>query len=170
MPKYKVISPGFYEGKYYHPEGKRPVLHTDKPFTKKNPMPAWLTAIPDEDAAVKAKRKSQEASVKAAIESLTESVTEAEAALESANVALESAESDEDKKEAEANVYAAQLNLDNTNAALDSINPKDEEVSTQDQVAVASTETNPDGEGTSFISKVVNAVSGGSDNKNVETL
>jgi len=84
MPQYKVIAPGFYNDMLYHPEGKRQTLHTDKPFTKKNKIPSWLSEMPDEDAAVKAKRKSQEASRKAAVESLTESVTEAETVLESA--------------------------------------------------------------------------------------
>jgi len=65
MPSYKVTSPGFHGGKYYHPEGKRSVLFTSKPFSKKD-MPSWLTAMPKESAAVKAKRESQEASQAAA--------------------------------------------------------------------------------------------------------
>jgi len=61
MPSYKVKSPGFFGGKYYHPEGKRPVLFTDKPFSKKT-MPSWLAAMPKESAAVREKREAQEAS------------------------------------------------------------------------------------------------------------
>ena len=62
MPRYKVIAPGFYEGKMYKPEGKRSVLHTAKPFTKKNPMPSWLAEMPKESEAVRKKREAQEAS------------------------------------------------------------------------------------------------------------
>lgn len=60
MPQYKVIAKGFHGGKLYDPEGKRPVLHTDKPFTKKNPMPSWLAEMPKESAALKAKREAAE--------------------------------------------------------------------------------------------------------------
>ena len=65
MPSYKVKAPGFYNGKFYHPEGKRPVLHTDKPFPKKS-MPSWLSDMPKESAAVKAKREAQAISQDAA--------------------------------------------------------------------------------------------------------
>jgi len=61
MPTYKVISRGFFDGRMYDPEGKRSILHTDKPFSKKE-IPSWLTPIPKESDAVKAKRKSQEVS------------------------------------------------------------------------------------------------------------
>jgi hypothetical protein len=61
MPLYKVIAPGFYDSKYYHPEGKRNVLYTDKPFSEKNPMPSWLTDMPEESEVVKAKREAFEA-------------------------------------------------------------------------------------------------------------
>lgn len=65
MPTYKVIAPGFHNGKMYSPEGKRRVLHTDKPF-KKNEMPSWLSEMPKESAAVRKKREEQEASAAAA--------------------------------------------------------------------------------------------------------
>ena len=60
MPQYKVLEKGFHGGKLYDPEGKRPVLHTDKPFTKKNPMPKWLGEMPKESAELKAKREAYE--------------------------------------------------------------------------------------------------------------
>lgn len=51
MPSYKVIAPGF-DGKMYDPNGKRNVLHRDKPFpmkldedgkkTKVENVPSWL--------------------------------------------------------------------------------------------------------------------------------
>lgn len=65
MPSYKVIKPGFFGGKFYHPEGKRPVLFSSKPFSKKD-MPSWLSQMPKESAAVKAKREAQEESRAAA--------------------------------------------------------------------------------------------------------
>lgn len=72
MPVYKVIAPGFFKGEYYHPEGKRSVLHTDKPFTTgkkgKNPLPSWLIPMPKESEAVRKKREAQEVSQKAADE------------------------------------------------------------------------------------------------------
>ena len=45
MPSYKVLKPGFYNGRLYDPEGKRPILHTNKPFPskkKKEQVPSWL--------------------------------------------------------------------------------------------------------------------------------
>ena len=60
MPRYKVIEPGFFGGKYYHPEGKRPVLEVDKPFNKKNPMPKWVSDMPKESPALKEKREALE--------------------------------------------------------------------------------------------------------------
>jgi len=72
MPQYKVISPGFFNGELYSPEGKRSVLNTPKPFTKKNPMPSWLSEMPKESDAAKAKREKYEASQKAADEASAE--------------------------------------------------------------------------------------------------
>ena len=60
MPIYKVIAPGFHNDLFYHPEGKRNILETDKPFTKKNPMPSWLSEMPEESEALKAKREAYE--------------------------------------------------------------------------------------------------------------
>ncbi len=60
MPQYKVIAPGFYDGKMYAPEGKRRVLHTDMPFNKKNPMPSWVEEMKSETAAAKKKREAAE--------------------------------------------------------------------------------------------------------------
>ncbi len=60
MPQYKVIAPGFYEGKMYSPEGKRRVLHTDMPFNKKNPIPSWVEEMKSETAAQKKKREAAE--------------------------------------------------------------------------------------------------------------
>jgi len=68
MPQYKVIAPGFYNDMLYHPEGKRQTLHTDKPFTKKNKMPSWLSEMPKESPALKKKREAQEVLDKAAAE------------------------------------------------------------------------------------------------------
>lgn len=41
---YKVIAPGFFNGKLYSPDGPRAELVTDKPFTKKN-MPSWVEPV-----------------------------------------------------------------------------------------------------------------------------
>jgi len=65
MPQYKVIARGFFNGRLYDPDGKRPILTTDKPF-KKNEMPSWLQDMPKETAAVRKKREAQEASREAA--------------------------------------------------------------------------------------------------------
>lgn len=59
MPRYKVTAPGFFNGEYYHPEGKRKVLSTDKPFPKKK-LPSWLIAMPPESEVVKKKREQRE--------------------------------------------------------------------------------------------------------------
>ncbi len=67
MPRYKVIAPGFFDGRLYHPDGKRPVLDTAKPFPKKK-MPSWLTLMPAESEAVKEKRELQELSEKDAVD------------------------------------------------------------------------------------------------------
>ena len=61
MPRYKVIAPGFANGKMYKPNGKRSVLHTDEPFNKKNPMPSWLAEMPKESAGARKKREATEA-------------------------------------------------------------------------------------------------------------
>jgi hypothetical protein len=61
MPTYKVIARGFHGDKLYDPEGKRKTLTTDKPFTKgaksKNPIPSWLSEMPEESPAIKEKRE-----------------------------------------------------------------------------------------------------------------
>jgi hypothetical protein len=72
MPRYKVIAPGFFNGKTYNPNGKRRVLHTDKPFPKSTKgvkkgetaqemVPSWLKRLPDESLADEQKRKDAEA-------------------------------------------------------------------------------------------------------------
>ena len=72
MPSYKVLEPGFFNGRLYHPEGKRAVLHTDKPFpfkvnketgknTKVENVPSWLKRLAEETAAQKKKREAAEA-------------------------------------------------------------------------------------------------------------
>jgi hypothetical protein len=60
MPKYKVTAPGYHGGHLYHPEGKRKVLITDKPFSKKN-MPSWVKLMKSETAEEKEARKAKEA-------------------------------------------------------------------------------------------------------------
>lgn len=50
MPTYKVKSPGFMFGNLYEPDGKRPILTTDKPL---KPLPAWLEVT----SAAKARKK-----------------------------------------------------------------------------------------------------------------
>jgi len=63
MPSYKVKSKGFFDGKMYDPEGKRRVLHTEKPFPskdKKEQVPAWLEAIKGETPAQASARKGAE--------------------------------------------------------------------------------------------------------------
>lgn len=63
MPSYKVISKGFINGVMYEPEGKRNVLHTDKPFPskdKKEQVPSWLEAVKAETAAQASARKGAE--------------------------------------------------------------------------------------------------------------
>ena len=63
MPTYKVLKPGFFGGRQYDPEGKRPVLHTDKPFPtkdKKEQVPSWLEPITETEA----ERKKQQAAEK----------------------------------------------------------------------------------------------------------
>ena len=63
MPQYKVTAVGFYDSVMYDPEGKRRVLHTDKPFPKKEgkeQLPSWLEAMKPETAAEKKKRGPEE--------------------------------------------------------------------------------------------------------------
>lgn len=57
MPKYQVIAPGFWEGVLYNPEGKRRMLHADKPI---KPIPSWLKELKPETAAEKKKRLAAE--------------------------------------------------------------------------------------------------------------
>lgn len=63
MPSYKVLQKGFYGGRQYDPAGKRPVLHTDKPFPSKGgkeQVPSWLEAIKSETPAQAKARKAAE--------------------------------------------------------------------------------------------------------------
>jgi len=60
MPRYKVDAPGFFDGELYKPDGKRNILTVDKPFTKDNPMPSWVSKMPTESAAAKKKREARE--------------------------------------------------------------------------------------------------------------
>lgn len=63
MPSYKVISKGFHGGHLYDPNGKRRVLHAEKPFPskdKKEQIPEWLEAIQGETAAQAKARKGAE--------------------------------------------------------------------------------------------------------------
>ena len=63
MPSYKVLQKGFYGGRQYDPAGKRPVLHTDKPFPSKGgkeQVPSWLEAIKSETPAKAKARKAAE--------------------------------------------------------------------------------------------------------------
>lgn len=62
MPSYKVISKGFHGGHLYDPQGKRRVLHTEKPFVKnkKEYVPSWLETIKPETAAQAKARKGAE--------------------------------------------------------------------------------------------------------------
>lgn len=62
MPSYKVKEKGFFGGRIYDPEGKRRVLHTDKPFPSKNKKeqhPSWLEPIKAETAEQKAAREAE---------------------------------------------------------------------------------------------------------------
>lgn len=59
MPSYKVITKGFLEGVMYDPDGKRRMVHRDKPFDKKK-MPSWLKPIKSETAGEKKKREAVE--------------------------------------------------------------------------------------------------------------
>ena len=59
MPSYKVMSPGFSDGRLYDPDGKRPILYRDKPFPK-GEQPSWLEPIKNETAGRKKKRVAAE--------------------------------------------------------------------------------------------------------------
>ena len=69
MPSYKVLEPGFYGGRMYSPRGKRPVLHTDKPFKK---VPSWLEPLKDTNKAAAARKKAESARKKADQEAAAE--------------------------------------------------------------------------------------------------
>lgn len=71
MPSYKVLQKGFYGGRQYDPAGKRPVLHTDKPFPSKGgkeQVPSWLeaTAKPETAAQAKARKAAETKAANAA--------------------------------------------------------------------------------------------------------
>lgn len=53
MPKYRVKEKGFFQGKIYSPDGKRPFINTDKPL---KPVPEWVEPVKAETAAEKKKR------------------------------------------------------------------------------------------------------------------
>lgn len=57
MPSYRVKTPGFYDGTYYDPAGKRPVLNVDTAFKK---CPSWLEPIKGETPQQKAARTKAE--------------------------------------------------------------------------------------------------------------
>lgn len=72
MPRYKVLKPGFFNGKTYSPTGKRKVLHTSKPFPKTTKgvkkgdaaielIPSWLERLPDESLTDEKAREEAEA-------------------------------------------------------------------------------------------------------------
>ena len=68
MPRYTVLSKGFFDGVLYSPE-KRSVLHTDKGFPMKGKteqVPSWLERIKDETAAQRKARLAKETKAKAA--------------------------------------------------------------------------------------------------------
>lgn len=44
MPSYRVLEPGFFDGKTYGPKEKRNVLTVDKPFSKEE-FPEWLEPL-----------------------------------------------------------------------------------------------------------------------------
>ena len=152
---YKVIKPGFFNGKLYDPEGKRDTLTVDKPF-KKDKIPSWLIVMPEESTAVKAKREAQEASQTAATKFIKGEIKKAEAVVKDAEKALKKA-SDDNKAEAEKALADAQ----NTLASLEDLLETEKEETTQQQVAKASSVG--DGAEASFIDKA-------GDSSTVETL
>lgn len=82
MPQYKVIKPGFYNGKMYDPDGKRPVLVTDKPFPK-DKTPSWVLPM---------KGRSQSAAEKEAAENeVAEAKKQKEEAVKAEREAVERA-------------------------------------------------------------------------------
>ena len=65
MPSYRVKEKGFFDGKMFDPEGKRPILTVDKPFTKKN-MPSWVEPIKETAAQSKARQAAEKKATAAA--------------------------------------------------------------------------------------------------------
>lgn len=57
MPSYRVKQQGFHDGRLYDPNGKRRVLHTDKPL---KPVPKWVEPMEEETAAQRKKRLAKE--------------------------------------------------------------------------------------------------------------
>lgn len=63
MPSYKVLHKGFFGGRIFDPEGKRPVLHTETPFPSVKgveQVPEWLQALKTETPAQASARKGAE--------------------------------------------------------------------------------------------------------------
>ena len=65
MPSYTVLKQGFFHGRLYDPDGKRPILHTTKKFPPKGKnkvedVPSWLEALPEETSAECKKRLAAE--------------------------------------------------------------------------------------------------------------
>lgn len=80
MPSYKVIKPGFFDGRLYDPNGKRRVLHTDKQFPvtgrkKVEQVPNWLQRVDDESTEDRRGRESKE---REALRETAESKTDTE--------------------------------------------------------------------------------------------
>ena len=75
MPSYKVLEPGFYGGRMYAPDGKRPVLHTEEPFPSKNgkeQVPSWVERIGEKPVQQQAPANNDGPSVKELKAELTE--------------------------------------------------------------------------------------------------
>jgi len=75
MPSYKVLESGFYGGRMYAPDGKRPVLHTDKPFPSKDgkeQIPKWVERIGEKSVQQQALTNNDVQSVKELKAELTE--------------------------------------------------------------------------------------------------
>lgn len=73
MPSYKVLKQGFFAGRLYDPVGKRPVLHTEKPFPSKNKIeqvPSWLEPIEETTTA-----KTDDSSTGLTVKELKEKLT-----------------------------------------------------------------------------------------------
>lgn len=65
MPRYRVISKGFMNGRVYDPNGKRKILYRDKSFPRKGAkkveaVPAWLERMVEESIEDKAERETAE--------------------------------------------------------------------------------------------------------------